>query len=203
MPKFRGYLRRLIIRAEEGFHGWAGIYICLLWSMLPFYSEWGEPLLAWQSWDSHKRTRKLCCAIGLFSRVTFSTNDMSWIQFSIWPQWLCTFVLLAKTRGAEVMVIPNIGIGSWCSDSFLMAFQGFISQLQAAKMTFQCSNLSDCKNSKRFKVTAWWEASLFQKLKNCVENTLIIIKMVFYWAHISKKQNKEKWTGAIAQWNLL
>lgn len=98
MPKFRGYLRRLIIRAEEGFHGWEGIYICLLWSMLPFYSEWGEPLLAWQLGDSHKRTRKLCCAIGLFSRVTFSTNDMSWIQFSIRPQWLCTFVLL-QARG--------------------------------------------------------------------------------------------------------
>lgn len=106
----------------------------------------------------------------------------------------------------EVMVIPNIGIGSWCADSFLMAFQGFISQLQAAKMTFQCSNSSDCKNSKCFKVTAWWEASSFQKLTNYfnyVENTLIIIKMVFYWAHIAKKQNKEKWTGALAQWNLI
>lgn len=94
MLKFRGYLRRLIIRAEEGFHGWAGIYICLLWSMLPFYSKWGQPLLAWKSGDSRKRTRKLCCARGLFSWVTSSTNDLNWIQFSVRPQWECTFVLL-------------------------------------------------------------------------------------------------------------
>lgn len=50
--------------------------------------------------DSRERTGKLHCALGLFSPLTFSTNDTSWIQFSIRPQWLCTFVLLqARSDG--------------------------------------------------------------------------------------------------------
>lgn len=89
MPKFRGYLRRLIILAEEGFHGWAEIYICLLWSKLPYYSNRGELLLAWKS-GGHKATGKLCCALGSFSPVTFSTSDTSRIQFSILPHTSCS-----------------------------------------------------------------------------------------------------------------
>lgn len=40
--RFKGCLRRLIIQAKEGFHGWDEILICFLWSILPFWSLWGE-----------------------------------------------------------------------------------------------------------------------------------------------------------------
>lgn len=42
MPRFKGYLRRLITQTEEGFHGWDEIHICFSQSMQLFFIQCKE-----------------------------------------------------------------------------------------------------------------------------------------------------------------